>query len=69
MAVTLSVVYHGAERQTLREIKRLRQYVTEDVAIIVGGRGMQSCLADLKQLNVFCPQDISEFRDMLSKMG
>jgi DNA-binding transcriptional MerR regulator/methylmalonyl-CoA mutase cobalamin-binding subunit len=69
VAVTLSVVYHGAERQTLREIKRLRQYVTEDVAIIVGGRGMQSCQADLKQLNVSYPQNISEFRDVISKLA
>jgi DNA-binding transcriptional MerR regulator/methylmalonyl-CoA mutase cobalamin-binding subunit len=69
VAVTLSVVYLGAERQTLREIKRLRQYVTEDVAIIVGGRGMQSCQADLKQLNVSYPQNISEFRDVISKLA
>jgi methylmalonyl-CoA mutase cobalamin-binding subunit len=69
VAVTLSVVYLGAERQTLREIKRLRQYVTEDVAIIVGGRGMQSCQADLKQLNVSYPQNISEYRDVISKLA
>ncbi|MGD9057846.1 MAG: MerR family transcriptional regulator [Desulfobacterales bacterium] len=68
VAVTLSIIYHGAERQTLREIKRLRQYVADDVALIVGGRGMQSCRADLKQLNVSFPQNISEFRDMISKL-
>ena len=68
VAVTLSIVYHGGERQTLREIKRLRQYVADDVTIIVGGRGMQSCQADLKQLDVFYPQNISEFRDMISRL-
>ena len=68
VAVTLSVVYRDAERQTLREIKRLRQYVAENVAIIVGGRGMLSCRADLKQLNVSYPQNISEFRDIISKL-
>jgi DNA-binding transcriptional MerR regulator/methylmalonyl-CoA mutase cobalamin-binding subunit len=69
MAVSLSIVYRAGERQTLREIKRLRQYVADDVAIIVGGRGIRSCLTDLQQLNVLCPQDISEFRNMISKMG
>ena len=68
VAVTLSIVYHGAERQTLREIKRLRQYVADDVTIIVGGRGMQSCQTDLKQLDISYPQNISEFRDMISKL-
>ena len=68
VAVTLSVVYHGVESQTLREIKRLCQYVADDMTIIVGGRGMQSCQADLKQLNVSCPQNISEFRDVISKL-
>ena len=68
VAVALSIVYHGAERQTLQEIKRLRRYVAKDVAIIVGGRGMQSCLADLKQLDVFYPQSILEFRDTISKL-
>jgi DNA-binding transcriptional MerR regulator/methylmalonyl-CoA mutase cobalamin-binding subunit len=69
VAVTLSVVYHGVEGQTLREIKRLRHYVAEDVAIIVGGRGMQSCQTDLKQLNVSYPQNISEFREIISKLA
>jgi hypothetical protein len=53
----------------LREIKRLRQYVAEDVAIIVGGRGMQSYKADLTQLDVSYPQNLSEFRDILSKLA
>jgi DNA-binding transcriptional MerR regulator/methylmalonyl-CoA mutase cobalamin-binding subunit len=69
VAVSLSVVYHGVEGQTLREIKRLRHYVAEDVAIIVGGRGVQSCQADLKQLNVSYPQNISEFREIISKLA
>jgi methanogenic corrinoid protein MtbC1 len=69
VAVTLSIVYHTAERHTLREIKRLRQYVAEDVAIIVGGRGMQSYKADLTQLDVSYPQNLSEFRDILSKLA
>ena len=69
VAVTLSIVYHGAESQTLREIKRLRHYVAENVTIIVGGRGMQSCRADLEQLSVSYPQNISEFRDLISKLA
>jgi len=69
VAVALSIVYRVSERQTLREISRLRHYVSEDVAIIVGGRGVQSCQADLKQLNVMYPQNISEFRDMIDKLG
>ncbi|MGD2099947.1 MAG: MerR family transcriptional regulator [Desulfobacterales bacterium] len=69
VAVTLSIVYHGAERQTLREIKRLRQYVAKDVTIIVGGRGMLSCQADLKQLDVSYLQNFSEFRDTISKLA
>ena len=68
-AVTLSIVYRDAERQTLREIKRLRQYVSEDVAIIVGGRGMRSCQADLSQMDISYPQNISEFRHMISKLA
>ena len=67
-AVALSIVYHDAERQTLREIKRLRHYVAEDVAIIVGGRGVQSCQADLKILNVLYPHNIPEFREIIGKL-
>lgn len=68
VAVALSVVCPDAGRQTLREIKRLRQYVAEDVAIIVGGRGLHSCEADLKQLNVTYLPNISEFRDIIKKL-
>ncbi len=67
-AITLSIAYHGTERQTLREIKRLRQYVSDNVAIIVGGRGLQSCQAELKQLNVSYPKNISAFHNIISKL-
>jgi methylmalonyl-CoA mutase cobalamin-binding domain/chain len=67
-AVGLSIVYRDAARQTLRELKRLRHYLAEDVAVIVGGAGVQSYQADLKQLNVLYPLSISEFRDMLGKL-
>ncbi len=67
-AVALSIAYQDDERQTLREIKRLRQYVAEDVAIIVGGRGVQSFQAALKQMNVLHSHHISEFRDIIEKL-
>jgi DNA-binding transcriptional MerR regulator/methylmalonyl-CoA mutase cobalamin-binding subunit len=67
-AVALSIVYQDAERQTLREIKRLRHYLAEDVAIIVGGRGVQSFQADLNKLNVLTPHTISEFRDIIDNI-
>jgi methylmalonyl-CoA mutase cobalamin-binding domain/chain len=66
--VALSIAYQDDERQTLREIKRLRQYVAEDVAIIVGGRGVQSFQAALKQMNVLHSHHLSEFRDIIEKL-
>jgi methylmalonyl-CoA mutase cobalamin-binding domain/chain len=68
VAVALSIVYQDDERQTLREIKRLRQYVAEDVAIIAGGRGVQSFQAAFKQMNVLHSHNISEFRDIIEKL-
>ena len=67
-AVALSVVYHDADQQTLREIKRLRHYLTEDVAIIIGGHGVRSYQTELKQLNVLHPLNFSEFRDTLDRL-
>ena len=69
LAIALSIVYQDAERQTLREIKKLRRYVTEQVAIIIGGSGLQSCAAELKQLNVLYPHNISDFRNILDKLS
>ncbi|MDX1707732.1 MAG: MerR family transcriptional regulator [Desulfobacterales bacterium] len=69
LAIALSVVYQEAETQTLREIKKLRRYVAKEVAIIVGGRGMQSCAAALKQMNVLYPHNTSEFRKLLENLS
>ena len=67
-AVALSVVYHDADRQALREIKRLRHYLTDDVAIIIGGNGVRSYQSELKQINVLHPLNFSEFRDTLDRL-
>jgi DNA-binding transcriptional MerR regulator/methylmalonyl-CoA mutase cobalamin-binding subunit len=68
LAIALSIVYQDAERQTLREIKKLRRYASDEVAIIVGGRGMQSFSAALKQMNVLYPHSTSDFRNILDKL-
>ena len=67
-AIALSIVYPDTERQTLREIKRLRQYVAEEVAIIVGGRGAQSYQEALRKINILHSHNLSEFRGIIQKL-
>ncbi len=68
LAIALSIVYQDTERQTLRELKRLRQYVAEEVAIIVGGSGVQSLQTALRSMNILHSHNISEFRDIIQKL-
>lgn len=67
-AVALSVVYRTGEAQILREIKKLRQYLPKDVALIVGGSGVRPYQANLKQIGALHIQDFTYFRDILNKL-
>jgi methylmalonyl-CoA mutase cobalamin-binding subunit len=67
-AVALSIVYRTGETQILREIKKLRQYLSKDVALIVGGSGVRSNEANLKQLGALHVQDFTDFHDILNKL-
>ena len=66
-AIALSVVYLDADRHILREINRLCNF-TEGLTIIVGGRGVQSYRAELKQMNVLHPLNFSEFRELIGSL-
>jgi len=67
-AIALSIIYRTGEAQMLREIRKLRQYLSKDVAIIVGGSGIRPYQANLQQIGVLHIQDFTDFRDTLKKL-
>jgi hypothetical protein len=53
----------------LREIKKLRQYLTEDAVLIVGGSGVRPHQANLKQIGALRVKDFTDFRAILAKLA
>ena len=67
-AVALSIVYMIGEAQMLREIKRLRHYLSEDIPLIIGGSGIAPYQANLKQIGALFIEDLPDFRDTLNQL-
>ncbi|MGD9043718.1 MAG: MerR family transcriptional regulator [Desulfobacterales bacterium] len=68
-AVAISIIYRAGEAQMLREIKKLRQYLTEDAVLIVGGSGVRPHQANLKQIGALRVKDFTDFRAILAKLA
>ena len=68
-AVAISIVYRTGEAQMLREIKKLRQYLTEDATLIVGGSGVRPYQAHLKQIGALHVKSFTDFRDILNRLA
>lgn len=66
-AVALSIVYRTGEAQVVREIRKLRQYLAEDIALIVGGSGIRPFRADLKEIGALHIQDLPGLRKFLNQ--
>ncbi|MGD2187933.1 MAG: MerR family transcriptional regulator [Desulfobacterales bacterium] len=67
-AVAISIVHCTGEAQMLHEIKKLRQYLSKDVTLIVGGSGIRPYQANLKQIGALHIQKFTDFRDTLNKL-
>ncbi len=68
-AVAISIVHRSGEAQMLREIKKLRQYLTEDAVLIVGGSGARPYQANLKPIGALYVKDFTDFRDILTRLA
>ena len=66
--VALSIVYGAGEAQILLEIKKLRRYLTKDVTLIVGGSGIRTDQATLKEIGALHAPDVTALRDILNKL-
>jgi DNA-binding transcriptional MerR regulator/methylmalonyl-CoA mutase cobalamin-binding subunit len=60
-AVALSIIYQIDEAQLLRELIKLRRYLSEAVTLVVGGRGLHAFQSSLEQIGVIQMHDVQEF--------
>lgn len=66
-AVALSIVYRAGETQMLREIKKLKNYLINNVTLVIGGSGVRRYQAELNQIGARYAEDVGDLYDILNK--
>ena len=61
-AVALSIVYPPDDPHLPQELARLRQYLSPQVAVLVGGRAAAGYQESLQRIGAILPSDLAEFR-------
>jgi methanogenic corrinoid protein MtbC1 len=61
-AVALSIVYPPDDPHLPQELARLRQYLSPQVAVLVGGRAAASYRESLQRIGAVLPGNLAEFR-------
>jgi hypothetical protein len=66
--VALSMVYPEAEPQIEDELRELRNSLSENTPIVIGGSGAESCRAVIDELHVQLVEDFGAFQVALAKI-
>ncbi len=67
-AVALSIVHPPDDPHLGDELKKLRQYLTEDVVLIAGGRVADAYKDVLSDIGAIRTNDLAEFRNLLESL-
>jgi methylmalonyl-CoA mutase cobalamin-binding subunit len=68
-AVAVSVVYPGGSPGVTQQLSDLRRALPNQVALIIGGRVVDTYPDVLKQNHVYCISDLSGLEDLLAKLS
>lgn len=64
-AVALSVIYQDGEQHVTEELRKIRSYVDDDVAVFVGGRASSNLERLISDLDIFVNRAIDGFQNQL----
>jgi methanogenic corrinoid protein MtbC1 len=64
-AVALSVVYQDGSLALQEELRKLRHYLDQEVAIVVGGRATPALRSTTDDLGILAVQDLGDLQDVL----
>jgi len=67
-AIALGISYPPDDARIVKELQTLRDYIPDEILIIVGGNAVKGYRNVLKEIGAHIPRDLNRFRDLLKKL-